>query len=78
MIHLSNDGKSFAYTTHEKKARGFLSKVTKKTRRVCSFKTFNGLLYGGSSLSFNRHKRRLIKQLKGKEAQKPPQEDGNE
>ena len=77
-IQLSNDRKSFNYTTHKQEGKGFFAKVTRKTKRACPFKIFNGLLYGGATMSFNRHKRRLIKQLKEKEAQNALQEDGND
>ena len=66
MIYLADDGQSFEYTTD--------SLITR--RRKCKFGLFNGLLYGGQTMSFSRHKKRLIKLLKNQEQnQEYKQED---
>ena len=69
IIHLSADRKSFEYSAHSSH-RGFYDKLIGRTK-VRSFKDFTGLLYGGQTMSFGRHKKSLVKLLKNKHANDP-------
>ena len=63
VIRLDRRRNKFYYSAEEHKHGGFLAKATGKIKE-CSFSDFISVLYGGQTMSFGRHKKRLVKHLK--------------
>ena len=70
-IRLKSNRKAFEYITLDdsKQKKGCCFKIFGQTR-TCQLKDFNGVVFGGQTMSFGRHKGRLIKLLKSRQHNK--------